>query len=291
MIKSFRKRKFINHKKRILYVSLFFLLLLISIGYAYISTSLSINGNTTIAANSWSIHFANLSIKEGSVIATTPAAIQTDTTNISYSVELASPGDFYEFEVDVVNAGTIPGKLSLANIQGISSSAEPYLEQSIKYTKGNQVQVDELLKPGASKRIVVRVGYKEDLNSLPEDTIELDLVFGINYSQTSEEEITTDTIIQQLKAENSSCFTKYEGQVTDQVGQTVTATNVYFNKCADKRNIKFNNMCWQMIRTTETGGIKMIYNGEPDKDGKCDSSSGDHKGIVGTEGSTQPLNA
>ena len=94
MIKSFRKRKFINHKKRILYVSLFFLLLLISIGYAYISTSLSINGNTTIAANSWSIHFANLSIKEGSVIATTPAAIQTDTTNISYSVELASPVNY-----------------------------------------------------------------------------------------------------------------------------------------------------------------------------------------------------
>ena len=291
MIKSFRKRKFINHKKRILYVSLFFLLLLISIGYAYISTSLSINGNTTIAANTWDIHFANLSIKEGSVIATTPAAIQTDTTNISYSVELASPGDFYEFEVDVVNAGTIPGKLSLANIQGISSAAEPYLERSIKYKNGNPVQVDDLLNPGASKRIVVRVGYKEDLNSLPEDDIELDLVFGINYSQTNEEEITTDTIIQQLKTENSSCFTKYKGQVTDQVGQTVTAQNVYFNKCADKRNIKFNNMCWQMIRTTETGGIKMIYNGEPDNDGNCGSSRGDHKGIVGTNGSTLTLNA
>jgi len=291
MIKSFRKRKFINHKKRILYVSLFFLLLLISIGYAYISTSLSINGNTTIAANTWDIHFANLSIKEGSVIATTPAAIQTDTTNISYSVELASPGDFYEFEVDVVNAGTIPGKLSLANIQGISSAAEPYLERSIKYKNGNPVQVDDLLNPGASKRIVVRVGYKEDLNSLPEDDIELDLVFGINYSQTNEEEITTDTIIQQLKTENSSCFTKYEGQVTDQVGQTVTASNVYFNKCADKRNIIFGGYCWQMIRTTETGGIKMIYNGEPDNDGKCGSSRGDHKGIVGATDSIQTLNA
>ena len=293
MIKSFRKRKFINHKKRILYVSLFFLLLLISIGYAYISTSLSINGNTTIAANTWDIHFANLSIKEGSVIATTPAAIQTDTTNISYSVELASPGDFYEFEVDVVNAGTIPGKLSLANIQGISSAAEPYLEQNIKYTNGNPVQVDDLLNPGASKRIVVRVGYKEDLNSLPEDDIELDLVFGINYSQTNEEEITTDTIIQQLKAENSSCIYQYTGDITDEVGNTETVTTatskVYFNRCADKRNIIFNNMCWQMIRTTQTGGIKMIYNGEPDNDGNCGSSRGDHKGIVGATGITQTI--
>ena len=85
--------------------------------------------------------------------------------------------------------------------------------------------------------------------------------------------------------------TKYNGQVTDQVGQTVTAQNVYFNKCADKRNIKFAGYCWQMIRTTETGGIKMIYNGEPDNDGECGSSRGDHKGIVGADGSTQTLNA
>ena len=170
------KRKFINHKKRIMFFSLFFLLLFISIGYAYLSASLSINGNTTIAANTWDIHFDNLNITNGSVAASTPAAIQTNTTNIVYSVELASPGDFYEFEVDVVNDGTIGGKLSLANIQGITSAAEPYLETSIKYTNGDPVQVDDLLNPSSSKRIVVRVGYKEDLNMLPEDDIELYLV-------------------------------------------------------------------------------------------------------------------
>ena len=290
-MKLLKRRKFVNHKKRIMYFSLFFMLLFISIGYDYLSAALSINGNTTIAANTWDIHFTNLSITEGSVTATTPAAIQTNTTNIFYSVELASPGDFYEFEVDIVNAGTIGGKISLVNIQGISSAAEPYLEQSIKYTNGNPVQVDDLLNPGASKRIVVRVGYKEDLNTLPEDDIELDLELDITYTQTDEEEITTETIIQQLKTENSTCFTKYTGDVTDQVGQTVTAQNVYFNKCADKRNIIFNNTCWQMIRTTETGGIKMIYNGEPDNDGKCGSSRGDHKGIVGADVSTQTLNA
>ena len=280
MIKSFRKRKFINHKKRILYVSLFFLLLLISIGYAYISTSLSINGVSTIAANSWNIHFENLSVSNGSSVASTPATIQNDTTKINYSVLLDLPGDFYEFEVDVVNSGTIPGKVSLVNISGISSEAEPYLESSVKYVNGNSVQIGDILNPGTGKRIVVRVGYIEDLNTLPEDTIELDLEFEIDYSQTEEEEITTDTIIQQLKTENSSCFTKYEGQVTDQVGQTVTAQNVYFNKCADKRNIIFNNMCWQVIRTTETGGIKMVYNGEPDNNNQCGSSRGEHKGIV-----------
>ena len=286
-----KRRKFINHKKRIMYFSLFFLLLFISVGYAYLNAALSINGHTELSANTWNIHFENLAVTDGSVAASTPAAIQSDTTNIVYSVLLDRPGDFYEFEVDVVNSGTIGGKISLVNIQGISSAAEPYLEHSIKYTNGNNVQVDDLLNPGARKRIVVRVGYKEDLNNLPEDDIDLDLELGMTYSQTDEEEITTDTIIQQLKTENSSCFTKYTGQVTDQVGQTVSANNVYFDKCADKRNIIFNNMCWQMIRTTETGGIKMLYNGEPDNDGHCITYREDHKGIIGTNGNTQLLNA
>ena len=94
--------------------------------------------------------------------------------------------------------------------------------------------------------------------------------------------------IKTLASEENSCVTKYDGEVTDQVGATVIASNVYFDKCADKRNIIFNNMCWQVIRTTETGGTKLIYNGEP-VDGKCESTRENHKGIAGTSGSTQTL--
>jgi len=287
-----RRRKFVNHKKRIMYFSLFFLVLFISVGYAYLSRALSINGHTELRANTWNIQFENLSIKEGSVEAVTPAAIDGNTTTINYSIKLARPGNFYEFEVDLVNSGTVGAKLSLVNIDGISSELEPFLKSSINYVTGNPVQVNDLLSPSARKRIVVRVEYsKDDLNNLPEENISLDLELNITYTQTTDKETTTGTIIQQLKAENSSCFTKYEGQVTDQVGQTVEASNVYFNKCADKRNIIFGGYCWQMIRTTETGGIKMIYNGEPDQNGQCGSSRGDHKGIVGANGSTQTLNA
>ena len=84
--------------------------------------------------------------------------------------------------------------------------------------------------------------------------------------------------IKTLASEENSCVTKYEGEVTDQVGVTVTASNVYFDKCADKRNVIFNNMCWQVVRTTETGGTKLIYNGEV-VDGKCESTRENQKGI------------
>ena len=87
-------------------------------------------------------------------------------------------------------------------------------------------------------------------------------------------------------AGENTCITKYEGEVTDEVGNTVQAKNVYFNNCPDKRNVIFGNQCWQIIRTTETKGIKMIYNGIP-VDGKCESTREEHNGI--TSGSTTTL--
>ena len=83
-------------------------------------------------------------------------------------------------------------------------------------------------------------------------------------------------------SENNSCMIKYQKEVTDQVGVTTTASKVYFDRCIDHRNIIFGNFCWQVVRTTETGGTKLIYNGEP-VDGKCEGSRGDHIGIVGKE--------
>ena len=84
--------------------------------------------------------------------------------------------------------------------------------------------------------------------------------------------------IDTLSKEENSCVTQYEGEVTDEVGKTVNASNVYFDKCMDKRNVIFGGFCWQVIRTTETKGTKLVYNGEP-IDGKCHSNYYSHKGI------------
>lgn len=39
----------------------------------------------------------------------------------------------------------------------------------------------------------------------------------------------------------------------------------------EKNNVIFGNYCWQIIRTTDTGGVKLIYNGIPN-DGKCNNT-------------------
>ena len=81
-----------------------------------------------------------------------------------------------------------------------------------------------------------------------------------------------------MSNEEGSCIFKYEGPVTDEVGKTVPATRVYFNRCPDQRNLIFGGYCWHAIRTTETGGLKILYNGVP-VDGKCESNRPDHKVI------------
>ena len=45
----------------------------------------------------------------------------------------------------------------------------------------------------------------------------------------------------------------------------------YYRGDVDNNNIKFANFCWKIVRTTETGGIKLIYNGEPNRNGGCTS--------------------
>ena len=37
---------------------------------------------------------------------------------------------------------------------------------------------------------------------------------------------------------------------------------VYYRGAVDNNNVVFNNKCWKAVRTTDTGGVKLIYNGE-----------------------------
>lgn len=87
----------------------------ITVGFALLSTTLYINGTSTIKGNEWSVYWDGDSIAEtqGSVTADTPAAIvdNTDNQEITFAVNFDLPGDYYEFTVNAVNAGTIDGIL------------------------------------------------------------------------------------------------------------------------------------------------------------------------------------
>ena len=46
-------------------------------------------------------------------------------------------------------------------------------------------------------------------------------------------------------------------------------TSYYLRGNHQDNNVKFANMCWKLVRVTGTGGLKLIYNGDLDANGKC----------------------
>ena len=92
------------------------------------------------------------------------------------------------------------------------------------------------------------------------------------------------------EAEENGLAAKYEGAHNDTLNNTGDKDIYYYTgDVREKFNVKLGNMCFQMLRTTDTGGVKLIYNGEYDETNKCNDSRGTHKGVVGTYGSTQNL--
>ena len=170
------------------------LLFVMSIGYAALSTTLTINGTANIAANSWDVHFANIQTTTGSVTPTTaPSVSGTNTTTLTWAVSLAEPGDFYEFTVDAVNGGTINAKIAENGITktNLTSTEDTYLNYTVTYADGSAIAVGDTLakagQTGNTKTLKVRVEYDtnvtaEQINALTEP-LAVTLNYSLNYVQ------------------------------------------------------------------------------------------------------------
>ena len=55
---------------------------------------------------------------------------------------------------------------------------------------------------------------------------------------------------------------------------------MYFRGDIDNNHVKFGGFCWKIVRTTETGGVKLIYDGVPDSNGYCNNTGEDSQ--IGT---------
>lgn len=60
----------------------------------------------------------------------------------------------------------------------------------------------------------------------------------------------------------------------------------YYRGDVSDNNVKFSGFCWKIVRTTDTGGTKLLYNGEIDSNGNCTD-----RGSVDTVIGTSPFNS
>ena len=273
---------------------LLLLLVGVGIGYAFLTSNLNINGSSNIKKAGWDVHFENINVDDGSVTATKSATIdESDKTKIEYSVKLSKPGDKYEFTVDVVNAGDIDASVSAVSKTGLTEEQAKYVDYTVTYSDGTDVAVKDLLNASSTKNIKVSVSYKTDLNpeDLPSEDKVLSLQMEVTYVQAVKKVATSlySTIKKQAVLDNTSSefvtsstgidFSKGSSDTNGKGIYMLSSTKndknpIYYYRGAIginlvNNNIVFANFCWKIIRTTETGGIKLLYNGKPDENGAC----------------------
>ena len=164
----------------------------LGLGFAFLRTNLTINGTGKIRGNTWNIYFDNINVTEGSVELSSGNTIPTidpiSKTEVTYAITLNSPGDFYEFTVDVVNAGSIDAMLdtitSLMNDNPIENLPN-YMNYYVTYSDGIKLEKNQYLKSGETTTYKIRIEYKEDLanNDLPSTPTSLELKFKAVYIQ------------------------------------------------------------------------------------------------------------
>ena len=91
-----------------------------------------------------------------------------------------------------------------------------------------------------------------------------------------------DDIIAEARTQNLTFTTQ------DQVSTSATKQTVYYytgNDATANANVLFAGYCWQIIRTTDNGGVKMIYNGVA-VNNKCETTRTTTKGIIGGDGTS-----
>lgn len=178
-----------NRRKRSsILVLLLMMLIGVTVGYAALSTDLTITGTSKIKSSSWDIHFENVQVKSGSVTASVaPVANSSDKkTELTYTIELVKPGDFYEFDVDVVNGGSVDAKLSaLPTISGVSAEQEAYTNYTFTHKSGTDIAVGETIAAGGKTTFTVRVEYDKNVQAsdLPTSDQNMTLTVAMNYEQ------------------------------------------------------------------------------------------------------------
>lgn len=194
------------------------LILFISIGYAYLTSTLEIQGIGHLKKTVWKIYFDNVNILEGESLSSNPPTVSNhNTTSITYSVNLNKPGDTYRFNIDVVNNGTVDAMVSIISENTIlDSDQSKYASYSIKYLDGSELEEKNFLGRHSKETLQVTIKYKKDITEadLPDTAMSLDFTLDLTYMQAKKADSRTNesTIITDLSG-NGNDGIMYGGRI------------------------------------------------------------------------------
>ena len=180
-----------NKYKNKIMLGVLLLFFLISIGFALLTTTLNIEGNTTAKANTWDIYFDNIQVKTGSITPVQAATInKSNKTQLSFNVNLNLPGNYYEFDVDVVNKGTIDAMIDSYEILPVLTTEQSkYFNYTVKYKNESELNEKDLLAAQSRETLNVRIEFKKNIKNsdLSSTDTTISPSVTINYIQATED--------------------------------------------------------------------------------------------------------
>ena len=229
-----------------------------------------------------------------------PTATSTKTSITFGEITLSKPGDSCSYEFTVKNNGTIDADLDSILFsdpleESCTGNATSKTCGNISYElkKGDEALTTSNGYLCADDSYKVKVIIRNSGNSLATSEITqsngrytLTFVQGSSGAcgsppTTDPDDPTAHTLYNVLKGEATAGTYASEYTGSHQDSMSGVGTKKIYNWKADddteattildKWNVIFGGFCWQMIRTTDTGGVKLIYNGVP-SNGQCNNS-------------------
>ena len=252
-------------------------ILLLAVGFAAVSTTLIINGSTKVGENTddFSVIFTAASLDGTDVYAN---VISQDKKTITFETnDLKSLNQTSVLNYEVTNNSANYDAEVQVNCKTKENTTAKYtsikneLEGNATVIKAKETLNGTLtvtLNKTATEEVREEYVCELTFNAVERDSI---AVSETNLYNLIKNNADTTTVINYKERSGASGTNGI--YTTTAIDGSVPV--YYYRGDADKvnNNIIFNNMCWKIIRTTETGGVKLIYNGTP-TDGKCEIHTG-----------------
>ena len=233
----------------------------------------------------------------------------TSTDALAETIEVIVPAED-DKNIDIVISNTYSDSLNYAvwytptsaNLEvGSMSSNQNYASVGTISSSGSFTLTVQLRNKGTVP-LTVTVGVSSSLSTI---------VLPNGAVQVGTSSLPRKTLYNVLKvaADKGLYAARYTGAHQDSYDASLSTFDIYHYKAmansgntADQNgtlirnmnNVVFANRCWQMIRTTDTGGVRLLYNGEPtvtEVDGLKQYNCGTTRpGHIGSTRSTQNLN-
>ena len=165
--------------KRLIVIAL---ILCISIGFAYLSANLSINGSFVFKKASFDVHFEDAVVGDNDIINPT-ISIDTDKTSLTIGGQFDLPGNKATYNFNVVNGGTIDAVVEDIAVTGLDSSMEDVFSYKVRFIDGGYTMKRHIIRAGETKAAEIVFTYNEDVDEF--NTTPISISITPTFKETS----------------------------------------------------------------------------------------------------------